>query len=75
MSPLKIKLQQVKDELIEYYDNKLRLAEQRHDECIALRKEASTTQARRINALLEENVKLTREIEELNEALDEVMGK
>ena len=72
MSPLKIKLQQVTEELTEKYEDQLRLLAGAYEEQLSLRKEASAKQARLIASLLEQVTKLTREQEDLDEALDEV---
>ncbi len=72
MSPLKIKLQQVTDELTERFEDRLRLQAESFEAQLAIRKEASAKQARLIASLIEENTRLVREHEDLDEALDKV---
>ena len=70
LSPLKIKIQQVTDALKESFEDKLRLQAAAYEEQLAIRKEASQKQARLIASLVEQNVELTRQLEELNDAID-----
>lgn len=72
MSPLKLKLQQVTEELNQRWQDKLDLLQARFDEERRIRKEAGRIAQRRIASLIDENIKLIRAQEDLDEELDKV---